>query len=307
MADSPRKKYSRLNTVLVPPHDLVIIGVDTTHKSRDEHPLFDERMINIDEEKVAALAATLQTQGFAHNVTVISKKYEDLGLEVPEWATRPSAYVVIAGRHRVLASRLIFDQQEQEGMAIRINVPTSPKQQMSDKDALALSIAENEVRFDVNPINKAHQIADLMNRVGYSMDQIMVMFGRTEASIQRYLSLLELDEQIQKKIETGEFSMTAGLRFAKASLKRQRMALKKLEEAKAAGNIPKMTDAAAQDALAGGTVIKAPDKRRLKRVWKKHGEDIVDVSIPLKQVLAYMLEGQECDALKEFIELVKNN
>ena len=74
--------------------------------------------------------------------------------------------------------------------------------ELSDEDAAADSLLENFQREDLNPIERADAIKGLLNFM--SWEQCCKTLGVTEATVRRYLELLDLPEAIQRELQKKE-------------------------------------------------------------------------------------------------------
>jgi len=79
--------------------------------------------------------------------------------------------------------------------------------ELSDEDAKSDALLENFQREDLNPIEKAKAIRDMLAFM--SADTLRRTLGVSESAVRRFLELLELPEQIQQElISKGENALT---------------------------------------------------------------------------------------------------
>ena len=76
--------------------------------------------------------------------------------------------------------------------------------ELSDEDAKTDALLENFQREDLNPIEKACAIREMMSFM--SSDQLLRTLGVSESTVRRFLELLELPEQIQQELISKEDS-----------------------------------------------------------------------------------------------------
>jgi ParB family chromosome partitioning protein len=136
---------------------------------------------NFDEDKLAELAASIAVSGVVQPIVV-----------------RPGndgRYTLITGERRLLASKIA-------------GKPTIPSiiRDVSNVQAMEMTIVENLQRADLNPIEQARAYARLSNEFQMTQEQMAVRTGQGRAMIANYLRLLKLPEILQKQVETGELS-----------------------------------------------------------------------------------------------------
>lgn len=113
-------------------------------------------------------------------------------------AVRPlpgGRYQLIAGERRWLASR-------------KAGKPTIPAvvRQVSDEQALEMTIVENLQRADLNPMEQARAYQRLSQDFHLTQEQMATRTGKERASVSNFLRLLKLPEAVQQKVETGELT-----------------------------------------------------------------------------------------------------
>jgi ParB family chromosome partitioning protein len=111
---------------------------------------------------------------------------------------RPQAngrFQLIAGERRWLAS-------QQAGKA---TIPAVVKQ-VSDVQAMEITIVENLQRADLNPIEQARAYERLSREFGMTQEQMAYRTGKDRASIGNYLRLLKLPQSVQDKVANGTLS-----------------------------------------------------------------------------------------------------
>ncbi len=101
-------------------------------------------------------------------------------------------YEVVAGQRRVLACRAL-------GLEA---IPAIVRDDLSDDDALALSLVENVQRADMSPLDKARAFQALRDQQG-SLAGVSRATGVVEATVRRYLALLDLPDALQHQVTTG--------------------------------------------------------------------------------------------------------
>ena len=104
-------------------------------------------------------------------------------------------YQLITGERRWLASR-------------KANKPTIPAivRQVSDEQALEMTIVENLQRADLNPMEQARAYQRLSKDFHMTQEQMAIRTGKERASVANFLRLLKLPEPIQQKVESGDLT-----------------------------------------------------------------------------------------------------
>lgn len=120
------------------------------------------------------------------------------GLIQPVLLRRKDArYQLVAGERRWRAARLAGVQ----------HLPAIVRE-LSDKEALELSLTENLLRQDLNAIEVAHAYSSLQEQFKLSHEEIADRLGIKRATVSNTLRLLRLAPSIQEMIACGE--LTAG-------------------------------------------------------------------------------------------------
>ena len=135
----------------------------------------------ITEESLKELAQSIAASGVMQPVTV-----------------RPmpgGRFELIAGERRVRASQL----------AGKTTVPAILRQ-VSDEQAMEMTIVENLQREDLNPMEEARAFARLGNEFGLTQEQISQRTGKERATIANYTRLLKLPQGVQLDIQRGYVS-----------------------------------------------------------------------------------------------------
>jgi len=145
----------------------------------DRNP-YQTRLV-FDEKLLAELAESIAANGVVQPILV-----------------RPLAngrFQLIAGERRWLASQL----------AGKATIPAVVKQ-VSDVQAMEITIIENLQRADLNPIEQARAFERLSREFGMTQEQMAHRTGKERASIGNYLRLLKLPQSVQDKVANGTLS-----------------------------------------------------------------------------------------------------
>jgi ParB family transcriptional regulator, chromosome partitioning protein len=133
------------------------------------------------EDQLAELAASITANGVVQPILV-----------------RPQAngrFQLIAGERRWRASQL----------AGKKTIPAILRQ-VSDEQAMEITIVENLQRADLNPMEQARAFERLGKEFHMTQDQISLRTGKDRTTIGNFLRLLKLPIVVQSCVESGELS-----------------------------------------------------------------------------------------------------
>lgn len=136
---------------------------------------------NFDEEKLQELAASIKEFGVVQPV-VVRKKGRN--------------YELVAGERRLRAA----------GLAGLTKVPAIVKD-YDDAKMMEIALIENIQRHDLNPIEEAQGLRRLMQEFKLTQEQTAEKVGRSRSAVTNILRLLNLPEQVQKRIINGVLTM----------------------------------------------------------------------------------------------------
>ena len=142
------------------------------------------------EEGLKSLAESIRQYGLLQPLTVTRNEVEksDGGLE--------TQYELIAGERRLRASKLIGLKQ----------VPVVIREGESSKTKLELAIIENLQREDLNAIDRAKALRQLIDEFGISHSEAAAKVGKSREYVSNSLRLLSLPEDMQQAIVGKEIS-----------------------------------------------------------------------------------------------------
>jgi ParB family transcriptional regulator, chromosome partitioning protein len=149
----------------------------------DANPYQTRRRIN--ETALQELADSIRTSGVVQPVVL-----------------RPTAngrFQIVAGERRWLASK----------RAGRATIPAVVRQ-ISNEQAMEITIIENLQREDLNPVEQARAFERLSREFGMTQEQIATRTGKDRASIANFIRLLKLPEAVQDAMEGGALSFGHG-------------------------------------------------------------------------------------------------
>ncbi|MFP5206160.1 MAG: ParB/RepB/Spo0J family partition protein [Acidobacteriota bacterium] len=145
----------------------------------DRNPF--QTRLHMDQEQLTELAASITANGVVQPILV-----------------RPLAngrFQLIAGERRWRASQL----------AGKKSIPAILRQ-VSDEQAMEITIVENLQRADLNPMEQARAFERLSREFHMTQEQMAQRTGKDRATVSNFLRLLKLPAAVQGKVETGELS-----------------------------------------------------------------------------------------------------
>jgi len=145
----------------------------------DPNPFQTRSQVN--EEQLAELAASITANGVVQPVLVR-----------PQPGGR---FQLIAGERRWRASRL----------ASKTTIPAILRQ-VSDEQAMEITIVENLQRADLNPMEQARAFERLSREFHMTQEQMAQRTGKDRATVANFLRLLKLPSSVQRRVETAELS-----------------------------------------------------------------------------------------------------
>ena len=108
-------------------------------------------------------------------------------------------YELIVGQRRFLACKKLGWK----------TIPSIVRTDLDDNSAVALSLIENVHRADMNPMDKARALKKLYERF-QTYTKVSEETGLSPSTVSRYVSLLDLPEEIQQSVSTRNGSAGIG-------------------------------------------------------------------------------------------------
>jgi ParB family chromosome partitioning protein len=136
---------------------------------------------HFDEAKLDELAASIAASGVVQPIVVRPGK--------------DGRYTLVTGERRWLASQ----------KAGKATIPANVRE-VSNVQAMEMTIVENLQRADLNPMEQAHAFARLSRDFHMTQEQMAERTGKDRASISNFLRLLRLPDSVQQHVEAGELT-----------------------------------------------------------------------------------------------------
>ena len=136
---------------------------------------------SFDEEKLQELANSIAISGVVQPIVVR--------------AGNTGRFTLITGERRLLASR----------KAGKATIPAVVRE-VSDQQAMEMTVVENLQRTDLNPMEQAHAYQRLSQDFHMTQEQMAERTGKDRSSVTNFLRLLRLPEGVQTQVARGELS-----------------------------------------------------------------------------------------------------
>ena len=155
-----------------------LISIDQLHPSG-----FNPRKA-FDETELAELAESIRSKGLLQPI-----------IARPD--PRRGGYEIVAGERRWRAAQ-------------RASLHTVPAivRELSDLEAAEFALIENVQRTDLNPIEEATGYSELIEKFGYTQEQVSEVIGKSRSYLTNVLRLLKLPQPVQTLLQAG--TLTAG-------------------------------------------------------------------------------------------------
>src|SRR5215831_13553622 len=110
------------------------------------------------------------------------------------------------GRYQLVAGERRWHASKRAG---KTTIPAVVRQ-ISNEQAMEITIIENLQREDLNPVEQARAFERLSREFGLTQEQIAARTGKDRASIANFIRLLKLPDLVQEALETGAISFGHG-------------------------------------------------------------------------------------------------
>lgn len=145
----------------------------------DPNPFQTRSQLN--KEQLSELAASITANGVVQPILV-----------------RPLA----AGRFQLIAGERRWRASQVAG---RTTVPAILRQ-VSDEQAMEITIVENLQRADLNPMEQARAFERLSREFHMNQEQMSQRTGKDRATVSNFIRLLKLPSSVQARVESGELT-----------------------------------------------------------------------------------------------------
>ena len=149
-------------------------------KINDISPNNGQPRKNFNDESLNELAASIEENGVIQPI-LVQRKGE--------------GYMIIAGERRWRAARIA-------GLSV---IPAIVRE-LSDREVMEQALIENIQREDLNPIEEAAAMQNLLKAHKLTQDQLAKKLGKPRATIANTIRILNLDESLQEFVSRGDLS-----------------------------------------------------------------------------------------------------
>ncbi len=175
-----KKVLGRGLDALIPDSDLRRKPVETEIDIDRIAPNPDQPRLNINEEKLEQLAASVRAKGVLQPILV-----RPLG----------SRFQLVAGERRLLAA-------QRAGL---LKVPAVVRE-VADDDLLEFALVENLLREDLTPIEEAQAYQNLIDHRNLTQEEVASRLGKDRSTVANSLRLLKLPPPVKLLVAEGKLS-----------------------------------------------------------------------------------------------------
>lgn len=208
------------------------------------------------DEELAELAESIRTKGVVQPIIA-----------------RP-----IAGGFEIVAGERRWRAAQKAGLHM---VPIIARE-LSDKEVLELAIIENVQRSDLNAIEEATGYRELIERFGYSQEQLSEIIGKSRSHVANTLRLLKLPRSVQTMVQEG--GLTAG--HARALINRddaEAIAQRIVEEDLNVREVEALVQVQGSETSGGTSARRAGEKDSDTRAFEKELGELLDLKVEIKR------------------------
>ena len=247
----------------------------------DIKPNSNQPRKTFDEDKLNELAASIEEHGLIQ--PLVLRKAE-------------KGYEIVAGERRWRAARKIGIRE----------IPCIVRE-LTDEENMLLAIIENMQREDLNPIEEAEGIRQMIETYGLTQEEVSKSVGKSRPYIANSLRLLRLPETIRKYVEDG--SLSTGHAKAIAAVSDEKKQIELAEVAIRDGLSVRQLEKLAQQDKSG---VKTRSRVKQKTADVKRVEEDLKNALGTKVTLNQKgkkgkieIEFYSKDELERLIELLK--
>lgn len=242
----------------------------------------DQPRKEFDPDAIARLAESLRTRGQLQPIQV-------------RWDASLERFVVLMGERRWRAAQVA---------GLKSLACVVRDGEIADGEKLSIQLVENCLREDLAPIEQARAFRTLMDLEGWATDRLAGQLAISKASVVKALSLLNLPESIQDKVDSGDIPQSTAYEISKLTdpASQIRLATAAVEQGLTREDVAKQVRRPSTKKKAG-----AAKKLPPARVWRvegcrvevtrKAGVDSATAEAALEAALASLRAEREADDL----------
>jgi len=209
----------------------------------------DQPRKSFKDAELAELASSIREKGVLQPILVRSV------------ANRPHPYEIVAGERRYRASQ----------MAGLSEIPALVKT-LSEPNAMEIALIENVQRENLNAIEESDAYHNLMQRAGYTIEDVSKLIGKSISYLRNILRLSALPGVVKEMVKSGELSPSHARTIAVAadpeSLAREIIG-KNLSVADTA-NLTRGAGRSSKSRSFNAKTMKITDKKSIEKSIEKH-------------------------------------
>lgn len=152
----------------------------------------------------------------------LAQSIEEKGLLQPVLVRKHGeGFQLVAGERRFRAFKSLG----------RAQIPALVREQVSDRDMMELALIENLQRVQLNPVEEAQALEQLVNQVGLTHEEMAKKLGKSRSAISNTLRLLKLPDPVLDLLKSGRLSAGHGRALLQEDPKNQvKLAQKMVEQ-----------------------------------------------------------------------------
>ena len=128
----------------------------------------------------------------------LAKSIEEYGVVEPIIVKKSiKGYELVAGERRTKAAKIAGLKK----------IPAIIKE-FDDQEMMEIALIENIQREDLNPIDEATSISNIIKLKGYTQEEFANKFGKSRTYVTNMLGLLKLPDDVKKMVEKNSLSMS---------------------------------------------------------------------------------------------------
>ncbi len=128
----------------------------------------------------------------------LAKSIKEYGVVQPIIVKKSiKGYELVAGERRTKAAKI----------AGLMKIPAIIKD-FDDQEMMEIALVENIQREDLNPIDEATSISNIIKLRGYTQEEFANKFGKSRSYVTNILGLLKLPDEVKKLVEKRSLSMS---------------------------------------------------------------------------------------------------
>ncbi len=135
----------------------------------------------------------------AEQLQDLSQSIKEKGVLVPiivrAVQNKPYLYEIVAGERRYRAAQ----------MAGLSEIPALVKT-LTNQNAMEIALIENVQRENLNPIEEAEGYKNLMEKCGYSIEDVSKLIGKSASYIRNLMRINSLPDSVKELVKSGELS-----------------------------------------------------------------------------------------------------